>query len=208
MTDKQPVVDNNVVISKSLDYKVQASSAPKYKMSLLTPQSGTQSVEISTTATKETLIELPAGKAYNLANSVLYFNLNFRASAAGRINWQPVDFCPAIHRIQLYTRGGINLADITYLQKYLNLVQKVETKNEKFINRPQLNFLYPNNQPADDILSRRPVGNTNADKGFIEPAYIIRGTAANASPANLYQLNLADIPHSIFSLDKDLYFNY
>jgi hypothetical protein len=214
MTDKQPVQENNVVISKSLDYKVQASSAPKYKMSLLVPQSGSQSVTITPTATSETLIELPAGKAFNLSDSVLYFNLTYPASGAGNFNWQPVDFCPAINRIQLYTRGGINLCDITNLHKYLNLVQKVETKNEKFLNRSLINFLYPNNVLTNAVPAIRPVGNASSSKSYVEPAYAIVSvdgagapTANVASPAQLYQLNLADIQNSIFSIDKDLYFN-
>jgi hypothetical protein len=66
-----PIEDGNTVISKSLDYKIQTSSTPHYKMSLLVPQSGLQSVTVTPTAIAETMIELPAGKAYNLAESVL-----------------------------------------------------------------------------------------------------------------------------------------
>ncbi|MFM7858884.1 MAG: hypothetical protein ACKO96_44895, partial [Flammeovirgaceae bacterium] len=111
------------------------------------------------------------------------------------------------HRIQLYTRGGVQLADITNLQKYLNLVQKVEIKNEKFLNRSLINFLYPNNSLNIDAPAVRPVGNASATKSYVEPAYVIGSAVANtATPSNLY-LNLADIPESIFSIDKDLYFN-
>ncbi|MFM7859786.1 MAG: hypothetical protein ACKO96_49605, partial [Flammeovirgaceae bacterium] len=158
------------------------------------------------------MIELPAGKGYNLANSVLYFNLAFSASGAGNFNWLPVDFCPVIHRIQLYTRGGVNLADITNLHKYLNLVQKVELKNERLANRSQTDFLYPNNSLPSTAPALRPSTSTAAVvqpsfKAYVEPSYAVVGAANNATPSNLYQLKLGDIPHSIFSLDKDLYFN-
>ena len=105
MTDKAPVVENNVVISKSLDYKVQASSAPKYRLSLLPPQTSLPST-MSATSITESIIELPAGKAFNLSNSFLLFNVAFALpGAAARFNYFPADFNPTIQRIQLYTRG-------------------------------------------------------------------------------------------------------
>ena len=157
---------------------------------------------------------MPAGKAYNLANSVLYFNLAYSAGgAAGRFNWLPVDQCPAIQRIQLYTRGGVNIADITNLHRYLNLVQKVEMRNERLANRSVVNFLYPNNSLPTTAPALRPSTSTGAlvqpsTKAYVEPSYAIVGGDNTATPSQLFQLNLGDIPHSIFSLDKDLYFNY
>jgi hypothetical protein len=203
-----PVVENNVVISKSLDYKIQASSAPKYKMSLLTPQSGGTSVTILPTSTVESLIELPAGKAYNLANSVL--NMTFTPGIpgnAGRFNWYPVDFCPLIHRIQLYSRGGTQLADISFLNKYLNIAQKLNTRNERFLNRSANDFLYPSNTLTNVVPAIRPVASAASTKAYIEPAYALVGADNTATPVQQFQFRLGDIPHSVFSIDKDLYFN-
>jgi hypothetical protein len=90
------------------------------------------------------------------------------------------------------------------------MVQKVEIKNERFINRPLLNFLCPNNSLASAAL--RPSTSVQAaagtsTKSYIEPAYVTVGSANSASPSQLFQLNLGDIQNTILSIDKDLYFN-
>jgi hypothetical protein len=114
--------------------------------------------------------------------------------------------------MQLYTRGGVQLADITNLHKYLNLVQKVEMKNERLANRSVVNFLYPNNSltnvpPALRPSTSVPATVANSTKAYVEPAYALVGGDNTATPTTLFQLNLGDIPHTIFSLDKDLLFN-
>lgn len=206
-----PVEDGNTVISKSLDYKIQSSSTPHYQMNLLVPQSGTQTVTVQSSSSIESLIELPAGKAYNLSRSELSFYAIVAASGADKYNFLPTDACPMISRLQLMTRGGVYLADINNCHKYLNVVQKANISNSDFLNRCSNEFLYPNNcLNTTGVTAQASSYHFNGDlstKSFVEPAYQAVGTNNTATPLQQFSLKLGDIPHSIFSLDKDLYFN-
>jgi hypothetical protein len=146
LQEQAPVESGNVVISKSLDYKIQASSVPKYKKHRIYPVSGGLNAQASESGGTELMIEIPAGKAFNLSETVFYGTYNIPAQGVDNYSWLPVDHFPFIRELQLYTRGGVYLCNISNLAKYLKLSQKISTNNKDFLNRSDVNFFYPSNE--------------------------------------------------------------
>ncbi len=202
------------LVAKSLDYEIVATTAPKYKMSLLVPQQG-QSNNIVPASTSISMIELPAYKVFNLAETVLSFTVTAGRSGVGNsANWVYADKASMISRIQLYTRGGVQIVDIPYASKYLEVVQKVNHTTEGFLNRSLNEFYYPNNglaldsfRPATSVTGQ--IAGVPSAKAYIEPRYVL-SSGLNVQAADLpqiaYQLRLGDIPECFFSIDKDVCF--
>jgi hypothetical protein len=148
LQDQAPLEKENIVMSKSLVYKMKTSAVPKYKKHRIVPNSGSLETVVAKTGTTETIFELPAGKAYNLAETTLYGTFNIPRPAVNRYNWIPVDHFPKIREFQIYTRGGTYTCNIANLAKYLKLNQKRSMSNKNFLNRSAVEYFYPSNEPV------------------------------------------------------------
>lgn len=212
------------VISQELDYKKANLIHPTYKLSKVLPLAGSQLQVISTTGGQETVFELPA-KAFNLSKSFISFTLTPPASGGGNFNWFYKDCAAPIRQLQLYTRGGIYLADINELANYTNVIWKAEIKQEEFLkydtyysgldgggaNRFCVGrgvMLRPSNGLANNTnvptFAPRP-DNSAAELNYTEPQYLEPGDAANtASPTHNVILSFDMLKNTIFSLNKDI----
>ena len=111
-------------LSNQLDYKKETFIHPTYKLNKILPQSGSQTVTINTGG-NDTIFEIPASKAFNLARSLLCFNI--APLTAGAYYYAYKDVFTPIRQLQLYTRGGIYLCDLNELPNYSKFVKSRDT---------------------------------------------------------------------------------
>lgn len=120
-------------ITKQLDYSKSSRISPDYRFTKLTPREGSQTVTVTTAGGQTNHFDIPE-RAFNLSRSILSFDIKLGASGtAGFYNYVPMDCLPFIRQIQLYTRGGIMLADINQVGNVTKVMWKPETKLEKFL---------------------------------------------------------------------------
>src|SRR2546421_30115 len=121
-------------IANQLNYKKETFVHPEYRYNKLLPQSGQQTVTATVGGGQETIFEIPI-KALNLSKSYLYFTLTPPAPAGGvaRTNWAFADCLAAIRQIQLYTRGGVYLADVNEVSNYTKISWKPDIKVNEYL---------------------------------------------------------------------------
>lgn len=215
----------DVYVAPQLDYKKYNYSYPVYKHSKILPLAGTQTVTVTQAGGQETLFEIPS-KVFNLSKSFLSFTMTPQASAS--FNYVFADVFPSIRQIQLYTRGGIFLADINNFDDYTKAVWKSDIKLEDFLTYDVMDNgsgfgygLRRNNVVATasalgcrygvgistDAADVRRSNGAAPSVSYTEPLYLFVGTNTTADPVLNYKLNLGLIKNSIFALDKDLFFD-
>lgn len=208
-------------VSKELDYKIKGYAHPSYTMTKLLPQSGQQTVPITAGGGADTTFEIPIN-ASNLFKSELRFTMTPDAKAA-KATWLPIDALTPFRQIQLYTRGGVYLADINAVNTYTNCSWKADTKLQDFLTFDQAlraagggttQFLQRNNSlvtaaAADaNTPSAQRFNNTASNINYTEPIYLLSGTAvASATPPVVVRFPLGMLTNTIFSIDKDILFN-
>src|SRR5690242_3983971 len=100
------------IIAKQLDYKKVDYSHPTYIHSRITQLTGGTTATLAGTGGEESLFELPANTAFNLARTCANFTYQLAAEANKRGRSHAWGTCAPIEQIQLYTRDGIYLADV------------------------------------------------------------------------------------------------
>lgn len=211
------------LISNQVDYKKELFLAPDYKLNRIFQQSGGQTVTLTSGGGNESIFEIPV-RSFNLARSHLYMTLTPTA-VAGLFNFAWVDCVTPIRQIQLYTRSGIYLCDLSEANTYTKIALKPETKIDEFleydiISNTAINtysthrYLSRNNTLQDSATitllapyAKRP-NNTNSDVAYTESKYLESTAAINtAGPVFNVALPLSAYKNTIFALDKDLYMN-
>lgn len=111
---------------EELEYEEIPVTIPTYEYSRIYPQS---SATLNITADgQESVFEIPP-KCFNFSKASLNFTMTAAALAAGgHFNNIHCDGVPFISQIQLYTRSGLFLCNITSLNKYLNTISRRENK--------------------------------------------------------------------------------
>ena len=169
-------------------------------------QSGGTTVT-QTTSAVESVFELPARVINFSKSSLMYTIVVPDPGATPKYNWI-WGGGPAIRQIQLYSRSGVMLCDINNLQNYLGIITPLETKKDDCgmldeTTAPQITGLECRGAKIANI---HPAGSTN-DNNMYEPLYLSKlGLDTTATTVN-YAIRLSLIKNSIFSLDKDLFFN-
>ena len=160
---------------------------------------------------------------YNLSKSYIKFDFIPPAGGANTLNWIHCNGFPFWQIIQLQPHRGMYLANIYKLNTYLNMVSRQDYKLQDYMtfNRPKVSTdavgvysgrfkgLAPTNTFATNPNSNivRPDG-TSLNYATTEAQYLFVGGAANTqTPVIHVKFQLDKIPHSIFSLDKNLVFN-
>jgi len=214
---------------KELDYKKGIAAHGSYSLSKVIQQTSTNTAAAITGSGVESIFELPP-KVYNFARSVLTFT-NTPSAVAAVFNMYFADGLPEFRQVQLYTRGGLMLADLQYADNYVNQCLRHETKLESLIdNDPatdgagyleglqQMGYTIANTVPnagvpaAASLYNNQLVpclGGTITVPSPDTPVYIIQSLNANvnaAQPVIKRKIPLSIIKNSIFELDKDLYF--
>lgn len=208
------------------------SNSSIYKMAKLLPILGSRDVIIPTNSSTDSTFVLSPGTVFNLSKSSLSFTFTPIAGGVGDFNCVIADVIPTIQQLQLYTRGGIYLADIRYFDNYSKACLKKEMKLNDFLTKsvitPYIDSALDTDKLRDDNVLYRCnsiVGELRIDNNCIygeigtdicgdvasvnytEPQYITAGNTNNASPVINYLIELKDIFNSIFSCDTNLAFD-
>lgn len=179
----------------------------KVEYTRIIQQSGGSSFNIGTSSS-ESIFELPA-RVMNLARSHLKFKMVVPdPGATVNVNWM-WHHEGGIRQIQLYTRGGTMLCDLSNLQQYLSVVTCVETKkndcqtiDDSLDDEKQIKF---SEVASDSAINYRSSG-ALPQNNLHEKQYLYRGEDTTATEI-FVDINLSLIKNTIFALDKSLYFN-
>lgn len=212
-------------IANTLNYSKDKVVRPYYKLHKILPQSGSQSVTVNASGQTSTF-EIPTN-VLNFSKSHLYFDIAIDESAtAGHASWFTKDAASIFTRMQVYTRNGVYLCDIPYVNNYTHLVNKPETSFDEFLTYDTagddnlesgaLRFLRRSNSVSSSStrtvaapFAMRP-DNTNASVSYTECQYVEPGAVrdgANAGDLDFKVIMpLNHIKNCILSCDKDLYF--
>lgn len=200
------------VIASELDYHQYNYSYPIYKHSKILPLAGSQTVNVTNAGGAESLFEIPS-KVINLSHSFLSFNITPVSSGGGNFNWTYADLIGNIRQIQLYTRGGLFLCDINNFDNFTKCLVKAEVSLDEFLSFDKsdvangyLEGIRANNDLVSANGSKR-YNNENANVNYIENKYTYVGTVAAATPIILFKIPLSLFVDTIFSLDRDLFFD-
>lgn len=210
--------------SKQLDYSKQGGAAPKYSYFKTVPQSGSQSVTVTTAGGQQSVFEIPIG-VYNFARSYLNFTLTVPAET-NRSYLYVANLC-MFAQLQVFTRTGKFLVDLSDLNNFTDVVNRclisheelesldcgsgVDSSTNNYTGQPlgTLQGMKPNNFYAAAVTGTSP-GNfsyrpdaSNSDRFYIEPAYIETYGTSNVPVQYAFKIPLKMIKHSLLALDKD-----
>jgi len=121
-------------IAKQLDYKKDVYIHPSYRLNKILPQSGLTTATESLAGGQETIFELPAAYAMNLAQSFITFQ--FRVPAGPNPGYNNVfkDCFPHWRQFQLYTRSGIYICDLNEVSNYTKVTFNAETPLQEYLD--------------------------------------------------------------------------
>jgi len=120
-----------VKIGDSINYAQSVSRISKYKHSKILPVTGGQEVKILDTA-NVTSFELPV-QTYNLSDSFFNFTMSLPPSGTDDVFTVIYRDIIPFERLELYTRGGVYLADITNCAHWGRIVLPRTKKVEDFL---------------------------------------------------------------------------
>ena len=200
---------------EQIDYSIQKVENPHYGFSKLLPQTGSTTATITTSGGSDFVIECPVG-VYNLAQSILDFEISCPAQTNHVFTY--TDTVPEFRQVQLYTRDGKFLADISECANFMHTVNKALISNSEMDTfddgynggKGTLQGLRPCNIVIGGTSSIeknvfRPDG-TSVNKSIQETEYVCSSAQGGALTLR-YRIPLAMIKHSIFEVDKDISFN-
>lgn len=220
-------METQTVVSEELKYTKKDFSHPKYKLHSLYPLSGLQTTTLNAAGGSEIIFQLPV-KVMNLSESILSFSYVPAGNSVAGVHFSHLSPLSLIRQIQLYTQSGVYLADVYYVNKYLNTVFYPETKYTDFSTNENVNdtsqnnygiYTFPSNllgaskdtrkyasravtNAAGALQAINYAGVTSVD--YKERMYFDAQDAAGFS-INV-QFPMKYLYNTIFSLNKDLYF--
>jgi hypothetical protein len=152
------------VIRKQLDVESKSLYAPVYKWRRLIQVAGGSSLPLST-ATSNSIFNIPGGGVYNLANSYLQFDLNLPAAGANTYNNIWTDQIP-INDITLQTQSGQIIANLINCPVYTKTARPLCCSMSEYLSRESV---YANTTVADAF------GTQNT---LLQPARVCQRAAA------------------------------
>lgn len=202
----------SVDVSEQQDYRKSAKSHAQYKFTRVLPQQAITASNglISASGGNELTFELPV-VAQNLSQSVLQLTITPGAAGGSKYNWMFMDCLNFLQGIQLYTKSGVMICDISNnLHNYTSVVWKAEVKKDDYDNFD----LYSTSSGIGRMLRKSNVAaasNLRADGSqsqvaFEENQYFQAGTVNGALPVINVALPLSMIKNTVFEIDKTLYF--
>jgi hypothetical protein len=200
-----------------------------YKYTRVLSDNGGQTISLNRNSPTEILTSIP-NRVVNLARSNVSMDLRIPATASKEHNLFTNGAGGLFSRISLYSRAGTYLCDLTDAATYTRTVQPMintvdssrsldVTRCQPFLiesqnkGRPSMNSC--SNSPAStaDAGGRngtRPNADdsvNSADVDDTEPQYVTKTSTGDDLCLSL-SIPLRDLaPHTVMSLDKDLYFN-
>lgn len=234
MENPQEVQEISQVSADELKYKKKHLLHPQYQLYNLYPLSGSQTQTITVAGSQEIIFQIPV-KCINLSKSFLNFNMAPAADAGAGVFYY--NKCPlqAIRQIQLYTQSGVYLADVYYVNKYLDVAFYAETPNKEFATLETLTgtdiklkygiSTHKNNiagtsvgagvyaqrlvtDAAGNIIAAGTANAGTTAVSYNERIYVNAGTGVAADAVNGINVMfpMKYLYNTIFNVDRDLYF--
>lgn len=172
---------SDIKVDSSISYTQSDTKMSKYKMSQVIQQVGGEEVKLSA-SNQTSIFEIPVN-TYNLAQSVLSFTQTVDAVATKDLHLYR--HTPPIAQLQLYSRSGAFLADISHFNNFC-----VST--------------LPSSKDMGDFLSSRndivvpPDATSRAQSTIKNPGTGIDGKI-------IWQIQGAELYNTIMSLDKSIF---
>lgn len=177
---------SEIKIDSSISYMQSDTKMSKYKLSQVLQQVGGMEVQLGA-SNQTSIFEIPVN-TYNLAQSVLSFQQEIKEIDTKYIHTYRAT--PPIAQLQLYSRSGAFLADISHFNNFC-----VSTLQS---TKPTKDFIGSQN----DIIV--PLNNTSRAVNFIKTE--VKGTAQGAGAVNtIWQIQGSELYNTIMSLDKSIY---
>jgi hypothetical protein len=199
-------------VSSVNDLSKKVFSGSSYRTNKLVPLSGSQTQSLSLTGTTNIQFEIPT-QCVNLSKSRLAFDVLFSASS-GRI-WCYADPLSLFSRVQLLTRSGTSLADITDCNKFSSLLQPVSTPNSELLQRSQGGCAASSTRSVDTValsayspiqgiqVSGMPYYVTTSDSGLTATGFALAETTGNVRYDNTKPESAYNEQRYLFSGNSD-----
>lgn len=207
--------------SEEIDYQKKAAAHSNYKFVRYSQVQGGQATTLSLTSTTQSQFEISGANVINLSKSKLCFDLLTALTTSNYI-YTTANALGLFDRLNITTRSGVVLADVSYTDILGYLTASVRTKymDFKYKNNNQNSTLIVPDTVAESRLiatselmacnSTTAVNFNSMGSGcsipYTEPAYLYRSAIGNASAIS-YQLDLSCFKDCICELDKSLLWN-
>ena len=225
---------HETIFAPQVEYVKKILLNPSYRISKLIPLTG-QGLTLGLSSTMNAQFEIQTN-VMNLSRSRLTFDITVPWSIATVYNWIQADPLALFDRVQLYTRGGVQLIDLQGCNNFSALVTPYKTKLQDLLQRSLGGVPSPgtatsttiNTATATDsmqvpvqgiqVFNGAVAGNFRPDNSlgvdnYLEQRYLFEsaiqaaaGVGATGFMTLSYQLNLSSLVHSIAEIDQDLYF--
>ncbi len=205
-------MSESTVTPKQIFLKKYDALAPRYKYLRVNLSNLTSSsVAVNPSTTSAVSFRLPGNTVYNLSKSRLRCDVPIPLQTGSLTSNMAVDYS-FMDSISFETGNGVQLANIQSANRYTKIVTRVNTKISDYLTNDTSDMLFK------QITTLNPVGATggaiaSAVAPFCTREYsaqflINSGVNGNTGLAQTIQVNypLSSFSHSIFSLDKNLYF--
>ena len=212
------------IVSPQLDYSQKVFNHPSPLFVKISPQGSNTVTASVTSVVGPTTLQIPS-KVVNLARSYLAFDVTVPTAGAGNNALLTGNLATFINRITISTVGSnIILADISNVGNYLEAVGAPSTKFLDLMDKASSTTLLKTAlaaaqaSPCEDLAkvnaSTNPIGilSGSLTVGGSDDGAIYTGvkklytSTANAVNYISVKLPLSAFKHSIFSVDKDMYF--
>jgi hypothetical protein len=173
--------------AETIEYRPSIMADSEYKVTRLVQNTGANNVIISTSESVAT-IELPA-VAMNLAKSYLNFTITVPANSVADHYAVAYRDTPPIQRLELFTRGGKYLCDIS---NFANIYQAFGQRTKRVEDYHGFSDGAVVKTAINDLTTKR---------------FQIGGNGTVAAPAVVnFKISGAELYNTILSLDKSVYF--
>lgn len=219
---------NSLVIAPQNNYNLKTEFSPMYKY-LRVPLNLPTSTSISISDTSQLLEwKIPGSRVFNLPRSKISYATTITGPSVGSVIWTHEDVFSLASSIYLGTAGGVDLANVHFANNYSKVTTKQNTKLTDLLSADSASQLYPSNVASQSNYTGYGITSGNLEdpglavSSIIESKYLSHGDQAAAAVAaaggvpaipavsgsisKFTQFPLSNIKDTIFSYDKDLYF--
>lgn len=189
---------SHTIVDKALDYSEAKATHGNNRFSRITPISGlvNGAVVLDPAVVSDVVFEVPA-TVLNFARSYLSFVVNFPAQGGGVASFINLNGCSPISRISVSTRTGVNIVDINNFQNFMLTTRMATTPLEEYIQSDVPGAAAAAITQTDGVA---PTSLAN-----LAP-FMAQTSALNTAMQTRFHLPLSCIAHSLFTLDRNLYF--
>ena len=198
--------------SKQLNLQPIKISVPKYGYSRISPQTGSNSFQIGAGSTQEMIFEIPT-KVANWSRSVLSYTKIIADQGANKYAWDFADTLGELYQVQVYSRGGQMLTDVSNANVMLKVMATKEMKASEVAEEDTAGLLKPCDTLATaNLTPTAGNGTLTGNRNYLEKLYLTRGAigAGNNTAVGALErkvdFKLGQFLNTFLAVDKDLVF--